>query len=484
MTKNLQLSAEEMRQLGYQAVDLIVDHMNHLKSKPVSETIDSNIFRDKLIETIPENGSNPKELLHFLNNNVFNQITHVDHPHFMAFVPGPNNYVGVLADFLASGFNVFPTAWIVGAGAEQIELTTINWLKSMLGFPDSAEGLFVSGGSMANLTALTVARQVKLNNDIENTIVYFSNQTHFSVDRALKVLGFKQHQICRIETDEDLKISVSTLRKQIKEDRLKGKKPFCVIANAGTTNCGAVDSLDELADVCGDEDVWLHVDGAYGAAAILSEKGRELLSGIHRADSLTLDPHKWLFQPYDVGCVLIRNSQYLSETFRMIPEYIKDTETNIEEKVNFGERGIELSRRFRALKVWLSFKAFGVTAFREAIDHGIMLAEQVEEFLRKEKDWEVVTPAQLGIVTFRYIPCELTSTDTIHEINKKLVEEINQRGFAMLSTTKLKEKVVIRLCSINPRTTKEEILQIMMNIKALAEEINTSPKHLISVSQP
>ncbi len=143
--------------------------------------------------------------------------------------------------------------------------------------------------------------------------------------------------------------------------------------------------LDELADVCGDEDIWLHVDGAYGAAAILSEKGRELLSGIHRADSLTLDPHKWLFQPYDVGCVLIRNSQYLSETFRMIPEYIKDTETNIEEKVNFGERGIELSRRFRALKVWLSFKAFGVTAFREAIDHGIMLAEQVEEFLRKEK---------------------------------------------------------------------------------------------------
>lgn len=227
MTKKLQLSAEEMRQLGYQAVDLIVDHMNHLKSKPVSETIDSNIFRDKLIETIPENGSNPKELLHFLNNNVFNQITHVDHPHFMAFVPGPNNYVGVLADFLASGFNVFPTAWIVGAGAEQIELTTINWLKSMLGFPDSAEGLFVSGGSMANLTALTVARQVKLNNDIENAIVYFSNQTHFSVDRALKVLGFKQHQICRIETDEDLKISVSTLRKQIKEDRLKGKTILC-----------------------------------------------------------------------------------------------------------------------------------------------------------------------------------------------------------------------------------------------------------------
>ncbi|MFP3887160.1 aminotransferase class I/II-fold pyridoxal phosphate-dependent enzyme [Priestia filamentosa] len=481
MSENLQLSAEEMRQLGYQAVDLIIDHMNHLKSKPVSETIDSDILRNKLTESIPENGADPKELLHFLNRNVFNQITHVDHPHFLAFVPGPSNYVGVVADFLASGFNVFPTAWIAGAGAEQIELTAINWLKSMLGFPDSAEGLFVSGGSMANLTALTVARQVKLNNDIENAVVYFSNQTHFSVDRALKVLGFKHHQICRIETDEHLRISISALKKQIKEDRTKEKKPFCVIANAGTTNCGAVDSLNELADLCNDEDVWLHADGAYGAPAILSEKGSALLLGIHRVDSLTLDPHKWLFQPYDVGCVLIRNSEYLSKTFRMIPEYIKDSETNIEEEINFGECGIELSRRFRALKVWLSFKVFGVEAFRQAINHGIMLAEQVEAFLGKAKDWEVVTPAQLGIVTFRYIPCELASTDTINEINKKLVGEITRRGFAMLSTTELKEKVVIRLCSINPRMTTEEMLQIIMKIKALAEEVRTSYKHLISV---
>lgn len=477
MSENLQLSADEMRQLGYQAVDLIIDHINHLKSKPVSETIDSDILRNKLTESIPENGADPKELLHFLNMNVFHQITHVDHPHFLAFVPGPNNYVGAVADFLASGFNVFPTAWIAGAAAEQIELTTINWLKSMLGFPESAEGLFVSGGSMANLTALTVARQVKLNNDIENAVVYFSDQTHFSVDRALKVLGFKHHQICRIETDEHLRISVSALKKHIKEDRIKGKKPFCVIANAGTTNCGAVDPLNELADLCNGEDVWLHADGAYGAPAILSEKGSALLQGIHRVDSLTLDPHKWLFQPYDVGCVLIRDSQCLTKTFRMIPEYLKDTETNIEE-INFGERGIELSRRFRALKVWLSFKVFGAAAFRQAIEHGIMLAEQAEAFLGTAKDWEVATPAQLGIVTFRYIPYESASTDTINEINKKLVKEITHRGFAMLSTTELKEKVVIRLCSINPRTTTEEMLQIMMKIKALAEELTASYKHL------
>lgn len=479
MSESLQLSTEEMRRLGYQAVDLIIDHMNNLKNKPVSETINSDILRNKLTESIPEIGSNPEDLLHFLNVNVFNQITHVDHPHFFAFVPGSNNYVGAVADFLASGFNVFPTAWIAAAGAEQIEITTINWLKSMLGFPYSAEGLFVSGGSMANLTALTVARQVKLNNNIENAIVYFSDQTHFSVSRALKVLGFKQHQLCCIETDKNFQVSVSALKKQIKEDRIKGKKPFCVVANAGTTNSGAVDPLDELVDLCNKEDVWLHVDGAYGAPAILSEKGSALLQGIQRVDSLTLDPHKWLFQPYDVGCVLIRERQSLRKTFSMNPEYLKDAETNKEEEINFMENGIELSRRFRALKVWLSFKVFGITAFRQAIEHGMMLAEQVEEFLDKAKDWEVVTPAQLGIVTFRYIPWESASLDTINEINKKLVEEITYGGFAMLSTTTLKGKVVIRLCAINPRTTKEEILEIMDKIQELAEEVNTAYKHLI-----
>lgn len=476
MSKNLQLSTHEMRQFGYQAVDLIIDHMTHLKNKPVSETIDHDTLRNKLTESIPEMGSNPEELLQFLNNHVFNQITHVDHPHFFAFVPGPNNYVGAVADFLASGFNVFPTAWIAGAGAEQIELTTIDWLKSMLGFQRTAGGLFVSGGSMANLTALTVAREVKLNNDIENAVVYFSDQTHFSVDRALKILGFKQDQICQIETDEHFRLSVSSLKKQIKEDRMKGKRPFCVIANAGTTNCGTVDPLDELADLCQKEDVWLHADGAYGAPAILSEKGSALLQGIQRVDSLTLDPHKWLFQPYDVGCILIKNSQYLRKTFSMIPEYLDDMDNDM---INFGECGIELSRRFRALKVWLSLKVFGVMAFRQAIDHSMMLAEQVEEFLYDAKNWEVVTPAQLGIVTFRYIPCKSSSLDTINQLNKKLVEEITHRGFAMLSTTTLKGKVVIRLCAINPRTTKEEILEIMDKIQELAEEVNTAYKHLI-----
>lgn len=476
MLDSLQLSADEMRQLGYQAVDLIIDHMNNLKDKPVAETIDSEGLRNKLIEKIPETGSNPQELLQFLHTNVFNQITHVDHPHFFAFVPGPNNYVGVIADFLASGFNIFPTAWLSAAGAEQIELTTIQWFQSMLGFPDSAGGLFVSGGSMANLTALTVAREVKLNNDIEYAVVYFSDQTHFSVERALLILGFKQHQICRIETDEDFRISIKALKNQIKEDRMNGKKPFCVIANAGTTNSGAVDSLDELADVCDQEDLWLHADGAYGASAMISEKGSALLQGIQRVDSLTMDPHKWLFQPYDAGCVLMKDRRYLRETFCMVPEYLKDAETNNEEEMNFGDYGIELSRRFRALKVWLSIKVFGLAAFRQAIDYGMRLAEQVESFLKKSKDWEIVTSAQLGIITFRYVPWKSASLDTINEINKKLVDEITQRGFAMLSTTTLKGKVVIRLCSINPRTTHGELLRIMMKIQKLAGEISASYK--------
>jgi glutamate/tyrosine decarboxylase-like PLP-dependent enzyme len=479
MYKNLQLSAEQMRRLGYQAVDMIVDHISGIKNKPVSRVIDGEFLRHKLTEPLPESGSDPEQLLAYLHDRVFNHITHVDHPHFFAYVPGPNNYVGVVADFLASGFNIFPTAWIAAAGAEQVELTTIDWFKTMVGFPDSAGGLFVSGGSMANLTALAVARQVKLDNDIDQAVVYFSDQTHFSVERALKVLGFQPHQLRWIETDDRLRISVDALKRQIEEDRMAGKKPFCVIANVGTTNTGAVDPLNELADVCREVDAWLHADGAYGAPAALTDKGRELLRGMERVDSLTMDPHKWLFQPYDAGCVLVRNRRHLRETFSMAPEYLQDIDLGNDQQINFGECGIELSRRFRALKVWLSLKAFGAESFRQAIDHGIMLAEQAEAFVRQMEDWEVVTPAQLGVLTIRYLPKGMVTLDTINEINKQLAEEVVRGGFAMVSTTTLKGKVVIRLCTIHPGTTTEELHQILARICGLAAELGASCKHPI-----
>src|SRR5262249_42264551 len=215
---------------------------------------------------------------------------------------------------------------IGGSGTAQIELITIDWLRELCGLPAEAGGLFVSGGSMANLTALAAARHVKLDDRIVDAVVYCSDQTHSCVERALCVLGFNREQLVRIVCDNEFRLPMAALQEAIARDRDRGKRPFCVVANAGAINTGAIDPLNQLADLCLEERLWLHVDGAYGAAAVLSPRGRSLLAGIERVDSLALDPHKWLFQPFEIGCVLLRDRGLLKKTFRILPEFLADTQ--------------------------------------------------------------------------------------------------------------------------------------------------------------
>jgi glutamate/tyrosine decarboxylase-like PLP-dependent enzyme len=242
-----------------------------------------------------------------------------------------------------------------------------------------------------------------------------------------------------------------------------------VVANAGTVNTGAVDPLRPLAEFCRTEGIWLHADGAYGAAAVLTAHGEALLDGLGEVDSLTLDPHKWLFQPFECGCVLLRDGRQLRETFRIQPEYLRDVERAVEE-VNPSDYGIQLTRGFRALKLWLSFKVFGLAAFRAAIEWGITLAEVAEERLRSDPCWEVVTAAQLGLVTFRYAPPG-TPEETLDRLNIELVEAMRGSGFAMLSSTQLRGRTVLRLCPINPRTTEEELRETIRRLEDLAGEL-------------
>ncbi|MCI0337750.1 MAG: pyridoxal-dependent decarboxylase, partial [Acidobacteria bacterium] len=301
----LQLSRDEMRRLGYRIVDNIVDHFETVSDKPAMRLASRAELEAALREPIPEEPTGFDDLLDKLEQDVWLNIGHLSHPRFFAFIPSPNNFVSVMAEALAAGFNPFAGTWIEGSGPAQIELVLLDWLREICGMPESAGGLFVSGGSVANLTALAVARHVKLNDEIENAVVYCSDQTHSSIERALRVLGFSREQFRRIQSDDDLRLSQTQLAEAVVRDRLAGRRPFCVIANAGTTNSGAIDPLNEIADYCVQENLWLHVDGSYGAAAALCEKGRRLLAGIERADSLSLDPHKWLFQPFEIGCLLV-----------------------------------------------------------------------------------------------------------------------------------------------------------------------------------
>jgi len=457
----LTLSREEMREFGYRVVDLLVEHFANLRDKPVGEKADPAKMISLFDRDPPETGRDPNELLAQLERDVFPNNLHVDHPRFFAFVPGPNNFVSTMADALASGFNVFNGTWLGGSAAAAVELGVVRWFCRACGLPESAGGLFVSGGSMANLTGLVAARNASLQDRIAGATVYFSDQTHSSVQRALHVIGLMREQIRILPSDENFRLSIEILRNAIAEDRAKGLRPFCIIANAGTTNTGAIDPLNELADVAAKEKLWLHVDGAFGAASVLSERGRAQLGGLERADSISLDPHKWLFQSFECGCALVRDVTLLRSAFQIRADYLRDVHRATIE-FNPADHGVQLTRSFRALKVWLSLQTFGVAAFRSAITRGFELAEIAERELRARRGWEILSPAQMATVCFRFGDKDETQT--------KLVDAMMADQFALLTSTELRGVASLRLCTINPRTTEKDIIETIDHLDQLAQK--------------
>lgn len=471
----LELTGEEMRSLGYRIVDQIVEHFETLASRPVMRVSPRAELEAELREPLPEEPTPIESLLDQLQRVVWPNIGNVQHTRFFAFIPSPSNFVSVMADALAAGFNPFAGNWLEGSGPAQIELVTIDWLREMCGLPETAGGLFVSGGSMANLTALAAARASRLDKRSDDAVIYFSDQTHNSIEKALRVLGFAREQIRLLPSDENFRLPIESLRRATARDRADGKRPFCVIANAGTTNTGAVDPLDQLADLCERENLWLHVDGAYGAAACLSEKGRKLLAGIERADSLSLDPHKWLFQPFEIGCVLARDARLLKKTFQTMTGILEDTKRAEEEEINYYDYGVQLTRGFRALKLWLSLKTFGAAAFREAINRGFEMAEFAEIILRQSNCWRIISPATFGIVTFRYV-AEGCSESEINEIHRRMVEMMTEDGFAFANSTALRGQTVMRFCTINPRTTEDDVRATIKQLERFGHEIQNKVK--------
>jgi len=475
MTTNahkLELTKEEMRTLGYKAIDELVEHFDTQNSKlPVAEG--SREDMDKLfLEDAPEEPTDAMSVLNFVVDKVMTNSNIVSHPKSYSFVPGPSNYVSTIADTLATGFNVFSGGWVASPAAAELEIVTINWLLKLFGFPSKrGGGIFTSGGSMANLTAIVTARRIKCGEDFSKAVLYLSDQAHSSNIKAITILGFRRDQIRIIPTDLEFKMSLNKLQNAIAKDRLQGLQPFCIVASSGTTNTGTVDPLLELSKICKKEKLWFHIDGAYGGAAILAKNGKQLLKGIDKADSLTVDPHKWFYQPYEMGCLLVRNSKWLKHTFTEKPEYLKDVEGN-ESEINFYDHGVQLTRRFRALKLYMSVKTFGLKAFRKAIDYNLKLAEQTEAILRKSSKWEVVSPATLAVINFRYNSIKLNlNEEELDELNQKISEKIMASREALLVTTILQNQIVLRMCLINPRTTLEDVKGTINLCEKFAEDI-------------
>jgi aromatic-L-amino-acid/L-tryptophan decarboxylase len=375
-------------------------------------------------------------------------MQHGDHPRHFARVPGPSSYAGVLGEWLGVGFNAIVSSWVGSSGPATVELVALDWLRELLGLPPGTEGVLMSGGSLSNLAAIAAAREA-----VGPGVAYLTDQTHASIGRALVAMGFAPEDVRMVRTDERLRLTPAAVREAVHDDRDAGRRPRFIIATAGTTNTGAVDDLEGLAELGAAEDLWLHVDGAYGAPAALCPAGRSAMPGLELADSLVLDPHKWLFLPYDIGCLFVRRPGVLDTAFSMRPEYLADVRPDTAE-VNFGDRSLELTRRARGLKLWMLFRVYGSERLQSAIARTLALAEHAQELLEADPRWELLTPAQLAIVTF-------TSPGWSPEEHAARAAALAAEGYASVTSTVVQGRPALRLCTINPRTTEADVAQTL-----------------------
>ncbi|MEO5903048.1 MAG: aminotransferase class I/II-fold pyridoxal phosphate-dependent enzyme, partial [Gemmatimonadaceae bacterium] len=375
-------------------------------------------------------------------------------------------------DWIATGYNFFAGVWPVAAGPNQIEMVVLEWFRQWTGMPEGTSGLLTSGGSGANLTALVAARHaaIEKGQDIRKLTIYVSAQAHSSVVRAAWIAGISRENVRTVAMDDLFRMNVANLARVVADDRAKGFEPFLVVASAGTTNTGSVDPLNEIADFCETEKLWLHVDAAYAGFAVLADRGKAMLKGIERADSLTLDPHKWLFVPFECGCVLVRDPVSLSDAFRILPEYLRDVEAG-EEEVNFADRGEQLTRYSRALKIWMSVNYFGTSAITKEIDAAFDRAKLLESLVESSEHFETLCPAQFGIYCFRANPRSVAA-DQFDALNERINSRVVGEGRFLISSTRLRGNFSLRMCTLGFRTTDADIRDLFVSIeRALAAEL-------------
>jgi len=399
------------------------------------------------------------------------------HPKFWGWVIGSRTTTGLLGDLLASAMNTNVSGF--NQSAALVEAEVLNWLKELMGFPREAGGILVSSGSAANLTSLIVARDAMLPDALDaglvresrQPIVYTSEQVHNSVDKAVGILGLGRSSLRRIVTNEDFTIDVDALRDAIAADKANGEMPICVIGTAGTVGSGAIDDLNALADICEEHKIWFHVDGAFGAIAALSEKLRPMLKGMERADSIAFDLHKWLYVNYDAGCVLFKNPELQSRSFAIPASYLSTLHGGIATgDYKFGELGIDLSRNFRALKAWLSFKNYGFDKYARMVEQNVAQASYLAGLVEAHPDLELVAPVPLNVACFRFVRPGL-SPEKLDEINERILVRLQVEGLAVPSGVRMRGKFALRVANVNHRSRREDFEALVNDAARIGAEL-------------
>jgi aromatic-L-amino-acid/L-tryptophan decarboxylase len=487
---NLDMKPEEFRKLGYRVIDMITEYYSSVQEVRVSPASTSSEVEQAFTESFPRKGQDPFAIVDEWQTKILPHAAHLGSPRYFGFVNGSGTMIGTLAEALAASVNMNAGGWKAGPSATEVERRTVTWMAEMIGYPTDCGGLFTSGGTMANFTAIETA--LRNNAPYDTTAkglqdkqmsgkfkVYMSDhEGHISIIRVVDLLNLGRESVRLVKSRGDFSMDTGDLERSIDEDISNGDFPLCVVAQVGSINVGVIDPLEEISRICKQRNIWFHADGACGAVGALLPEKRSQYKGLELADSVTLDPHKWLYIPYDCGCVLIRDAEKLRRAFSLQAPYLRGTLPSEYTGLYYLDYGPEMSRGFRALKVWMSLKHLGAEGYRKLLSQNVQCVEYLDMLVRNDKDFEALHKPNLIMYCMRYAPLiikekygsNINGLDKyLDMLNQQIVDEIQLSGAAFIMTSKVLGKVIIRFSVCSHRTTLEDIEIVFLKLKEIGE---------------
>jgi aromatic-L-amino-acid decarboxylase len=493
----IQIERERFRAIGHELVDTVADLLADVGELPVAREQDPADIKRFLPNALPETGGDPGQLLRETARLLIDRSTFTSHPQFFGYINGSVAPIAALADLLASSINPNVGGWTLSPVASEIEKQAVSWVAELIGYPSDAGGLFVSGGNMANMVGLLAARVAKADAGVRSKglsaaaprlIAYASAETHTWLQKSTDLFGLGTESVRWVETDADQRMNVEDLRRQIGEDVADGNQPFFVVGTAGTVSTGAIDPIRELREICDEFGLWLHVDGAYGAPAAMLDDAHPDLKALATADSVAVDPHKWLYVPFEAGCALVRNPQALIDAFSYRPAYYHFEGKESDPRTNFYELGIQNTRGFRALKVWLAIRHVGRAGYRQMIGDDIRLSKLMFEVIDAHPEMQAVTQG-LSITTFRYVPSEILDraeepaiAEYLNDLNTAILSHLQAGGSVFVSNAVIEGAYVLRACITNWRTDEQHVRMVPSAVAEVGARLHRHMKKQVLVS--
>jgi aromatic-L-amino-acid decarboxylase len=473
------MPASEFKKYGHQLIDWIAEYLENIEKYPVLPPISPGNIRKQLPANPPEKGEGMEKIFSDVDKIILPGVTHWNHPGFMAYFNSSSSGPGILAELLSAAFNTNGMLWRTNPSSAELEQHTLQWLRQMLGMPEGFWGIFYDTASTASMHAIAAARQqagIKVREkglcgrgDIKKLRLYASEQAHSSIDKSAITLGIGLDALRKIPADNEFRMIPEELDKAIQEDKKNGWFPFCAVATVGTTSTTSIDPVDKIADICERENLWLHVDGAHGGMAAIIPEMKYIFNGVERADSFLVNPHKWLFHPVDITAFYTRKPDVLKRAFSLVADYLKTPEENIVD--NYMDYGIQLGRRFRALKLWFVIRYFGVEGLADRLRYHLQLAKEFTGWLDNHPNFERIAPVPMSTICFRVKPSGVNDEKIIEELNEKLYEEINAGGEIFISHTRLNGKYILRVNMSGLRMEERHIENAWNVIRNKAEEL-------------